>query len=162
MSDLFPALDKNLHWKFHLEKIILLLFAKLFSMSSRTSLKKRRGCPTGVSMSMTCPTNPYTGLWAANGTRWDQLSEKYYEWPTDKYSVTEDSESVTVIIRHKPWPYKRLKVQYYDYNINKLAIHNFWKYLFFEKKIIKFEIAKKKKIRKLTKIIMYASKITKI
>lgn len=112
-------------------------------------------------MSMTCPTNPYTGLWAANGTRWDQLSDEYYEWPTDKYSVTEDSESVTVIIRHKPWPYKRLKVHYYDYNINQLDIQNFYKYLFFEKNIIKFEITRKKNNEKTYKKNVWL-KMTKI
>lgn len=59
---------------------------------------------------MVCPNDPYTGLQSMNGTRWDPSIVRAYEWPTDKYSVSEDSESVTVIIRYKPWPYEWFKV----------------------------------------------------
>ncbi|KAL4127446.1 hypothetical protein QTP88_011617 [Uroleucon formosanum] len=65
-------------------------------------------CPTSMSVSTTCPSDPYTSLWALNGTRWNP-SETSYDWQNDKYSVSEDSESVTVIVRYKPWSYERLK-----------------------------------------------------
>lgn len=68
-------------------------------------------CATSMSVSTTCPSDPHTCLWAANGTRWNP-SDTSYEWQNDKYSVSEDSESVTVIFRYKPWSYERLKVIY--------------------------------------------------
>lgn len=73
------------------------------------------GCPTSMSVLTTCPSDPYTSLWALNGTQWNP-SDTSYDWQTDKYSVSEDSESVTVIVRYKPWSYERLKVIYSQYS----------------------------------------------
>jgi len=71
-------------------------------------------CPTSMSVSTTCPSDPYTSLWALNGTRRNP-SETSYDWQTDKYSVSEDSESVTVIVRYQPWSYEKLKVIYSNF-----------------------------------------------
>ncbi|XP_025412557.1 myelin regulatory factor-like protein isoform X2 [Sipha flava] len=78
-------------------------------VSYRTSKNNAKDCQTGMFMSMTCPSN--TSLWALNGTRWDSLDRTYHaEWLDDKtYSVSEDSESTTIVVRYKPWSYERLK-----------------------------------------------------
>ncbi|XP_025191683.1 myelin regulatory factor-like protein isoform X1 [Melanaphis sacchari] len=78
------------------------------SVSYRISKGSLNGCLTSMSVSTTCPSDPYTNLWAANGTRWNS-SDTSYEWQTNKYSVSEDSESIIIIVRYKPWPYERLK-----------------------------------------------------
>jgi len=78
------------------------------SVSYRISKGSLNDYLTSMSVSMTCPSDPNTSLWTANGTRWNP-SDTPYEWQTDKYSVSEDSESVTVVVRYKPWPYERLK-----------------------------------------------------
>lgn len=72
--------------------------------------QRLNGCSTSMSVSAACPSDPHTGLWTVNGTRWD-LSDAPVEWPTEKYSVVEDSESVTAVVRLKSWPHERLKVR---------------------------------------------------
>lgn len=63
-----------------------------------------------MSVTTTCPSSPYAGLWTENGTRRDVSGPLNEPWTADKYAVTEDSETVAVIVRYKPWPYKRMQV----------------------------------------------------
>lgn len=69
-----------------------------------------------MSVTTTCPSSPYAGLWTANGTRRDvsglpnEPMKPNELWTADKYAVTEDSETIAVVVRYKPWPYERMQV----------------------------------------------------
>ncbi|VVC26071.1 Hypothetical protein CINCED_3A003426 [Cinara cedri] len=67
------------------------------------------GCSTGMSVTTTCPSSPSVGLWAANGTLRHASGPPYESWTADEYVVSEDTETVSVIVRYKPWPYERIK-----------------------------------------------------
>lgn len=75
-----------------------------FFSSNKGGGRRPKCCATTMSMTATCPAQ------TVNGTRWDPSVARSDDWPADKYSVSEDAESTTIIVRYKPWPYERFKV----------------------------------------------------
>ncbi|XP_050430829.1 myelin regulatory factor-like protein isoform X2 [Adelges cooleyi] len=77
-------------------------------VSYRLSKGNLDGCTPSMVMSMSCPNNPYANLATVNGSRWTPTATSP-QWPTDKFSVSDNVDSVAVIVRYKPWSLDRIQ-----------------------------------------------------